>query len=151
MAIASGRGNRAMAYSAKIFVFGTLAASLTLGAVQLASGHDLTSAFRGGSANNVNRAAKADRGAMPQAAGPTRTVALHLSQFSDTTFLLRLPLTAGNGPSLAGEGGTRQPPSRPIGIDSGKKEVAKRPVACEPPVSVLTEIAKQLQPGRCIT
>lgn len=140
-----------MAYSAKIFVFGTLAASLTLGAVQLASGHDLTGAFRGGSANSVNRAAKADRGAMPQAAGPTRTVALHLSQFSDTTFLLRLPLTAGNGPSLAGVGGTRQPPSQLVGTDSGKKEVAKRPVACEPPVSVLTEIAKQLQPGRCIT
>jgi hypothetical protein len=27
----------------------------------------------------------------------------------------------------------------------------KLAVACEPPVSVLTEIAKQLQPGRCVT
>ena len=142
-----------MAYSQKvlIFIFGSLAASVTLGAVQLASGHDLTSVLLSNSASNVNRAAKADRDGMARVAQPTRTVALHLSQFDDTTFLLRLPLADGSGPSLAGENRTRELPAQLIGRDSGKKEVAKQPVACEPSVSVLTEIAKQLQPGRCIT
>ena len=31
---------------------------------------------------------------------------------------------------------------------SGK---SKNAVACEPPVSVLTEVAKLLEPGRCVT
>jgi hypothetical protein len=31
---------------------------------------------------------------------------------------------------------------------SGKRKLT---VACEPVVSVLTEVAKQLEPGRCVT
>jgi hypothetical protein len=31
------------------------------------------------------------------------------------------------------------------------KQPVGRTVACEPVVSVLTEVAKQLQPGRCVT
>ncbi|MGJ4940262.1 hypothetical protein ACQR1W_06770 [Bradyrhizobium sp. HKCCYLS1011] len=143
-----------MAYTVKVIVFGTLAASLTLGAVQLASGHDLTGGLLRTSVNNVNRAAKADRGAIAPAGQLTRTVALHLSQFDDTTFLLRLPLTESKGPSVVGE--TRgRPPAELIRTDNsktdGSKKVAKHPIACEPSVSVLTEIAKTLQPGRCIT
>jgi hypothetical protein len=36
------------------------------------------------------------------------------------------------------------PPARP-------GATKKMTVACEPPVSVLTEVAKLLQPGRCVT
>jgi hypothetical protein len=32
-----------------------------------------------------------------------------------------------------------------------KPGASKMTVACEPPVSVLTEVAKLLQPGRCVT
>ncbi|CCE07635.1 conserved exported hypothetical protein [Bradyrhizobium sp. STM 3843] len=152
-----------MAYTVKVIVFGTLAASLTLGAVQLASGHDLTGGLLRtsvdnvnlrASVDNVNRAAKADRGVVAPAGQLTRTVALHLSQFDDTTFLLRLPLTESTGPSVVGE--TRgRPPAELVRTDgsktNGSKKVAKHPIACEPSVSVLTEIAKTLQPGRCIT
>jgi hypothetical protein len=38
--------------------------------------------------------------------------------------------------------------SAPLLTKSGDR---KATVACEPPVSVLTEVAKRLQPGRCIT
>jgi hypothetical protein len=38
-----------------------------------------------------------------------------------------------------------------IKSDGAKPASTKRPVACEPSVSILTEIAKNLQPGRCIT
>jgi hypothetical protein len=32
-----------------------------------------------------------------------------------------------------------------------EEQKAKATVACEPVVSVLTDIAKRLQPGRCVT
>ena len=38
-------------------------------------------------------------------------------------------------------------PARP----AGREPAVKIAVACEPPVSVLTEVAKLLQPGRCVT
>jgi hypothetical protein len=86
---------------------------------------------------DVNRGAKADRAVAP-AGSPalTRTVSLKLDSFSATTFLLRIPL-ANSNPSSA------VPPANPG---------ARKPmVACEPVVSVLTEVFKQLQPGRCVT
>jgi hypothetical protein len=87
----------------------------------------------------VNRGAKADRAASTAgSSAPTRTVSLKFDGFSATTFLLRVP-QAGGGRSLA------TPPAKP---SSG----ARRPMAaCEPVVSVLTDVVKQLQPGRCVT
>jgi hypothetical protein len=40
----------------------------------------------------------------------------------------------------------RNPPAPPA-----RPGPSKMTVACEPPVSVLTEVAKLLQPGRCVT
>lgn len=141
-----------MSDTGKLIGFGVLAASLTLGAVQLASGHDLTRGLLTTS-SDVNRAAKADRGAAPTAA-PTKTVALHLSQFADTTFLLRLP-SAATQSSLARQDadntGAPPLPRQLITTENDKRRVTRQPIACEPSVSVLTEIAKRLQPGRCIT
>jgi hypothetical protein len=35
--------------------------------------------------------------------------------------------------------------------EPSKPTATKRAIACEPPVSVLTEVAKLLEPGRCVT
>jgi hypothetical protein len=130
-------------------IFGTIAVSLTLGtlgAVQLAAGRDLA-AIQDPPGNSeavntftaINRAAKADRadGAVGSAA-PTRTISLRLEALADTSVLIRLPVTQvarNNVPAPA----------------AVKSQARKATVACEPPVSVLTEVAKRLEPGRCIT
>ncbi len=124
-------------------IFGALAVSLTLGAVQFASGHDLvgrqavantpgTSAPETG----INRTAKADRAAVPVSHVQTRTVVLRLDGLTETSVLIRVP--------VAEEGR-----ARPAAGSLVRSE--KTAVACEPVVSVLTEVAKLLQPGRCVT
>jgi hypothetical protein len=122
-------------------IFGAIAVALTLGAVQLASGRDLATQqdAAGTPGTAVNRAAKADRAArMAGLAVLTQTISLRLESLSDTSILVRVPLArvARNSSSArwltkSGDGGAT--------------------VACEPMVSVLTEVFKQLQPGRCVT
>jgi hypothetical protein len=117
-------------------IFGTIAVALSFGAVQLASGRDLATPPDPAGATAVNRAAKADRAAgMAGLAVLTQTIALRLEGLSDTSVLVRVPLAreARNGATLAKSGDGRAT------------------VACEPVVSILTEIFKQLQPGRCVT
>ena len=130
-------------------IFGTIAVSLTLGtlgAVQLAAGRDLA-AIQNPAANSsaaINRAAKADRadGAVGSTAAPTRTISLRQDVLTDTSVLIRLP--AGKETDKEARNGSPAP--------SGMKSQARKAtVACEPPVSVLTEVAKRLEPGRCIT
>jgi hypothetical protein len=120
----------------------------TFGAVQLASGHDLTVglATPGTPAEEANRAAKADRDAVvPVATALTRTISIQLDRLPNTSILVRIPLAqearneARNKP--------RNVPPR-LFIKAGERN---QTVACEPTVSVLTEIVKQLQPGRCVT
>jgi hypothetical protein len=129
-------------------ISGAIALVLISGAAQFALGRDLgrdlgmspadqLSGSPAADASAVNRGAKADRATGP-AGSPavTRTVSLKLSGFSDTTFLLRVPVTS----------------ATPTAASSTAKRVAPKPaVACEPMVSVLTEVAKQLEPGRCVT
>jgi hypothetical protein len=125
-------------------IFAVLAVSLTCGAAQFALGRDLGSqqqvplqaSFETPEAA-VNRAAKADRVAgVARSAAQTRTVLLRLNGLPDTSVLLRLPLVeeARSGSSSMRKSGDR-----------------KTTLACEPVVSVLTEVAKQLEPGRCVT
>jgi hypothetical protein len=45
----------------------------------------------------------------------------------------------------------RNRPVVPAKPGSSKPGASKTAIACEPPVSVLTEVAKLLQPGRCVT
>ena len=129
-------------------ISGAIALVLISGAAQFALGRDLgrdlgmspadqLSGSPAADASAVNRSAKADRATGP-AGSPAvmRTVSLKLSGFSDTTFLLRVPVTS----------------ATPTAASSTAKRVAPKPaVACEPMVSVLTEVAKQLEPGRCVT
>ena len=119
-------------------IFIALAVSATLGAAQLASGHDL--AVQVASAvpeEGINRAAKADRAATKVAPGQNRTIAFRPDSLADTSVLVRVPVAK------------EEARNRPVApLKSGK---SKNAVACEPPVSVLTEVAKLLEPGRCVT
>lgn len=121
-------------------ILGGLAVILTLGAVQLASGRDLAKGNDLAS-SAVNRAVKSDRGdvQLPRAEG--RTISVRLEGLPDTSVLIRIP----GSYRLEARDGVTKPA---IG---GAPVQAKRTVACEPVVSVLTDVAKQLQPGRCVT
>jgi hypothetical protein len=137
----------------KVFL-GAVALAATLGAVQvgavqLASGHDLASRWEAlaaqpsqasdrNLANHVNRASKSGRLAdLKPAAAPTRTVSMRLNDLADTSVLLRVPAVI--------ETGNAKP--APTLLKPGRKPT----IACEPMVSSLTEVAKLLQPGRCVT
>jgi hypothetical protein len=128
-------------------VFGATALSLMLGAVQFASGRDLglqdtaTTVDQSGTSLTINRVAKADRA--ERVAGPTvsmRTVSLRLTGLTDMSVLMQVPVV----------GGTSAPSSSTPGLFLNKP-MTKATVACEPMVSVLTDVAKLLQPGRCVT
>ena len=126
-------------------VFGAIALSLTLGAAQFASGHDLArsqQALNDTPVTTINRSAKTDRAlGIAGSAEKTQTISLRPESLSDTSVLVRVPVVkrpetdARNGPA-------------PSLFRSGDR---KATVACEPMVSVLTEVAKQLAPGRCVT
>ena len=122
-------------------ILGASAVLLTFGAVQFASGRDLGSLSQGAVSEvtlvsagiGIDRAAKGDRAAgVSASAGRTQTILLRLEGLSDTSVLVSVPVAhVARGTSFAKPG--------------------DRKVACEPVVSVLTEVAKQLQPGRCVT
>jgi hypothetical protein len=144
-----------MSQISKAFL-GVIAVSLTFGAVQFASGHDLADRWQAvaemqtvGIASAINRSSKTDRAASPTgSAEQTQTISLRPESLSDTSVLVRVPIMkkpetdARNGPAA---------PSlfAPLQFKSGDRR--KPTVACEPMVSVLTEVAKRLQPGRCVT
>ena len=128
----------------KVFL-GAVAIAATLGAVQLAFGHDLSDRWQAVSdkpGHVVNRSGKADRLAdLKQAAVPTRTVSMRLNDLAATSVLLRVPAVI--------ETGNAKPP---IALQNQQKQGRNKPtIACEPMVSSLTEVAKLLQPGRCVT
>ncbi|MBV8898896.1 MAG: hypothetical protein JOY92_02145, partial [Verrucomicrobia bacterium] len=81
-----------MSDTSKVVVLSAIAAALSVGAVQFASGHDLTGGLltpASTTSSSVNRSAKADRAPVLPSIGQTKTISLHLSQFADTSFLLR--------------------------------------------------------------
>ena len=127
-------------------LFGAAAISLTLGAIPLAAGRDLSGGVlnrseepAGTQAAGINRAAKTDRaGTAVQSNVPMQTISLKLNGLSDTSVLVRVPVAQAARPG----------PFAPSWMKSGND---KRAVACEPVVSVLTDVAKQLEPGRCVT
>jgi hypothetical protein len=113
-----------MSDTGKLVVLGAIAASLTIGAVQFASGHDLTAnrVTAASEKNAVNRSAKADRAEiLPGPAGQMKTISLRLSHFTDTSFLLRIP--AASAPKdVAGTGSNdRAAPSQLLIKSDGAK------------------------------
>ena len=122
-------------------IFGVIAVALRLGAVQLASGRDLSGGLQvdeGTAPTAINRATKTDRAtAVAGPAIPMRTIQLRLEGLSDTSVLIRLPVV--------------QARNRSSVLPVTKWLDRKMAVACEPVASVLTEAARQLEPGRCVT
>jgi hypothetical protein len=132
-------------------IFAALAAAATLGAVQIAAGEaastaNLADRFQALSdpqgAAGINRAAKTDREPKVLGANEGRTVLLKVDSLADTSVLVRIRVQkeARNLPLVPA------PAAKPAS-DKPKKMT----VACEPVVSVLTEVAKLLQPGKCVT
>jgi hypothetical protein len=138
---------------------GAVAAVLALGAVHLdvsaasdrldyrfgpAQRGNVSMAARGGEAivMNVDRSAKGDRETAGQPSGGL-TLSFKVPSLPDTSVVMRMP---------AGEAADalRRAPASATGANKGSS-AGQRPVACEPVVSVLTAVARQLQPGRCIT
>lgn len=130
---------------------GAIAITGALGAAQFAFGGDLGLSTRDGSETavrqDVNRAAKADRPEVVPNGASGHTVAVTLI---DQSVLVRVsdgepaqPVAPQPAPEERAQDGA--PLLKPTALQ-------RRPtVACEPVVSVLTEVAKQLQPGRCVT
>ena len=137
---------------------GVVAGVLALGAVHLevSAGNDLLGPVQRGDARmtiqaravddltamNVDRAAKGDRETTVQPSGGT-TVSVPAPNMSDTSVLVRVP------DGVAADA-LRRAPAATTGSTRGSAAPA-RTIACEPVVSVLTAVAKQLAPGRCIT
>jgi hypothetical protein len=127
-------------------ILGVGAVALTFGAVQFASGRDLPTLQAnylqgfGAPERAINRADKSDRavGAAAQAM-PTQTISLRLDGLAATSFLIRVPVSSVARSTV---------PAPFVTKSSGDR---KPMAACEPVVSVLTEVAKQLLPGRCVT
>jgi hypothetical protein len=125
-------------------LIGALALTLgALGAAQLAFGQDLADSFQSFTSvsNNhgVNRAAKTDRDPrMTAPAAPMQTISVQLRGVTETSVAVRIPVTQRDQDTTPTPLLTTPAPRKPA-------------VACEPVVSVLTEVAKQLQPGRCVT
>jgi hypothetical protein len=124
-------------------VIGAFALTLgALGAAQLAFGQDLATGFQsfsGVSNYDVNRTAKTDRAPrVTTPASPMQTISVQLSGLTETSVVVRIPVTQDERDVTPTPLLTNSAPKRPT-------------VACEPVVSVLTDVAKQLQPGRCVT
>ena len=132
-------------------ILAALAVSATFGAVQLASGHDLIGRRQLAAAEpaaEINRAAKADRAAQKAATGQSETITIRSVGLEDTSVVVRVPVAQDEVREEV-----RNPPATPAkpGATKPGATKTKMTVACEPPVSVLTEVAKLLQPGRCVT
>jgi hypothetical protein len=125
-------------------ILGVIAVSLSFGAAQFASGSDLRGQQDATPAQEVevtvNRQAKADRADAPAVSLKTHTISVRVDGLSDTSVLVRVPV------AQIRKEARNTPPAPTV-----SKQPVARTVACEPVVSVLTEVAKQLQPGRCVT
>ena len=124
-------------------ILGAIAVSLSFGAAQFASGSDLRGQQDATPAQEVtvNRQTKADRADAPAVSLKTQTISVRVDGLSDTSVLVRVPVAQIR----------KEARNTPVPAPTVSKQPVARTVACEPVVSVLTEVAKQLQPGRCVT
>jgi hypothetical protein len=88
----------------------------------------------------INRGAKSDRSAASPNTAERRTIVFQHAELPSTTVALRLWETAGAAKTRPTLKDGKVPASKP-----------RQTVACEGMVSALTEVAKQLDPGRCVT
>ena len=91
-------------------------------------------------AMEINRGTKTDRSEVSSNTAEGRTIIFQHPDLQSTTVALRLWETAGVAKSRPASKNGKAPADKP-----------KRAVACEGVVSALTEVAKQLEAGRCVT
>jgi hypothetical protein len=136
-------------------LLGVLALTLgALGAAELAFGQDLANSLQlsviSVSNHDVNRTGKADRAPrVTTPITPTQTVSVTLSGLTDTSVVMRIPVATPLAQDARQD--TRNGAPAPLLTTRTTPSYSKPAVACEPVVSVLTDVAKQLQPGRCVT
>ena len=130
-----------------------MAGMLALGAVHLevSAGNDLLGPVQRGDTSvmtsvraepvvvNVDRSAKGDRETVVAPVSGV-TISFKVPGSEDSSVMVRMP--SGDAADA------RKAPASTVGKGSS---AGNRPVACEPVVSVLTAVARQLAPGRCIT
>jgi hypothetical protein len=150
-------------------ILGAAAVTLSLGAAHFAFGEDLTVGMRtsGIPEQGIDRGGKTDRAPLlAEPVAPTQTISIHVDRVPGTSVLVRIPVardeeggkdqgraTPGAANPSAANPSAANPSAAPEGNAAPAAQQLKdqrRTVACEPVVSVLTEIAKHLQPGRCI-
>ena len=145
-------------------ILGAAAVTLPLGAAQFAFGEDLTVGMRtaGIPDQGIDRSGKTDRAAVfAEPVAPTQTISIHVDRVPGTSVLVRIPAardedgakdqgraTTQGGATQGNMGTAPQGNAAPV-VQQAKDP--RRTIACEPVVSVLTDIAKRLAPGRCIT
>jgi hypothetical protein len=146
-------------------ILGAVAVTLSLGAAHFAFGEDLTVGMRtsGIPEQAIDRGGKTDRAPLlAEPVAPTQTISIHVDRVPGTSVLVRIPVArdeeGGKDQGRATQGAANPSAANPGAAPDGNAAPAaqqlkdqRRTVACEPVVSVLTEIAKHLQPGRCIT
>lgn len=148
---------RQMSYMAS-GTLGAVAAVLALGAVHLevSAANDMLGPAQRGDASvstpvrasgeaiitNVDRSGKGDRETTVWPAGGL-TLSFKVPGLPDTSVVMRMP-------SGEAADALRRAPVPTTGSSKGSS-AGSRPVACEPVVSVLTAVARQLEVGRCIT
>lgn len=91
-------------------------------------------------AASINRLAKADRSEISPNAAKGRTLTFQLPELPGMTVAVRVWEAVGM---------TSAP--QPVAASKRTGEKRRQTVACEGVVSALTEVAKHLEPGRCVT
>lgn len=128
-------------------VLGMVAGATMFGAIQYASGNDLRDTLTDSdkvASSDVNRAAKGDRASLITTQNEqSQTLSFRVQGLSDTSILLRMGVAPVVVPTK-----NEAVNIRPLPMNAKPQRAA---VGCEPPVSVLSEMAKMLQPGRCVT
>ena len=142
-------------------ILGAIAVTLSIGAAHFAFGENLTVGMRtaGIPEQSIDRSAKTDRApVLAEPIAPSQTISIHVDRVPDTSVLVRIPVAhedQGRTDQGSGTQGIANRDNEPEGNAAPAAQQLKDPrkatMACEPVVSVLTEIAKHLQPGRCIT
>lgn len=89
---------------------------------------------------DVNREAKRDRAEISSTAAEGRTIVFRHPDLQSTTVAVRLWETV--------SAAKKTPAAKDLKPDTAKRKPA---IACEGSVSVLTEVAKQLDVARCVT
>lgn len=133
-------------------ILGGTAVALLLGAIQFASGSDLRATVMSpnakvvsqDNAEAVNRAGKSDRAPVVMVQDGHRTLSFPVYGLSDTSLVVRIKPNPVKVEKVAAR--TDVASARPV-----KSIRQKLAVACEPPVSVLTDVARLLEAGRCLT